>query len=85
MSNNEQKTQRHFVKDGDDEYMPRRPMRRVGAGGPRVPHKQCDCGGKLKPRGSSGVAGRTSAKCNKCGRRVYTQHYKGKDGLVECY
>lgn len=81
---NEQKTQRHFVKDGDDEYIPRRPIRRA-TNSPRVPHKQCDCGGKLKPRGSIGVAGRTSAKCNKCGRRVYTEHYKGKDGLVVCY
>lgn len=88
MSNpNEQKTQRHFVKDGDDEYMPRRPIRRAASGSssPRQPHKQCECGGKLKPLGAIGSAGRTSSKCNKCGKRVYQKHYKGKDGLAICY
>lgn len=80
----EQKTQRHFVKDGDDEFVPRRPARRVG-NAPRTPHKNCECGGKLKPRGAIGVAGQTSTKCNKCGNRAYTQHYKGANGLVECY
>lgn len=85
MSNsNEQRTQRNFVKDGDDEYAPRRPIRRMG-GSPRVPHKTCECGGRLKPRGTIGVSGRTSAKCNKCGTRAYTQYYKGAGGLVECY
>jgi len=84
MSNNEQKAQRHFVKDGDDEYIPRRPIRRT-SNTPRVPYKNCECGGRLKPRGAIGVAGHTSAKCNKCGKRVFTQHYKGASGLVVCY
>ncbi len=89
MSSNEYKTQKHFVKDGDDDYAPRRPMRRPPATGgsttPRQPHKKCGCGGKLKPRGTIGVAGRITAKCVKCGQRTYTQTYKGKDGLAECY
>lgn len=85
MSNpNEQKTQRHFVKDGDDEYMPRRPAKRL-TNAPRQPHKTCECGGRLKPRGATGSTGRISAKCNKCGERVHTQHYKGASGLAECY
>ena len=86
MSNpNEQKTQRHFVKDGDDEYVPRRPVRRNTTGAPRQPHKQCECGGKLKPKGAADSVGRTSSKCNKCGKRVYQEHYKGAAGLAKCY
>lgn len=87
MSNNEYKTPKHFVKDGDDDYIPRRPHRRTPSNNstPRQPHKKCECGGKLKPRGTIGVAGHTSSKCTKCGRRVYQHHYKGKDGLVVCY
>lgn len=81
---NEQKTQRHFVKDGDDDYTPRRPIRRT-SNALLQQHKQCECGGKLKPRGASDYTGHTSTKCNKCGRRVYVQHYKGVAGLAECY
>lgn len=84
MSNSNEKTQKHFTKDGDDDYVPRKPLRRTSSG-PKQPHKQCECGGKLKPRGATDTVGRTSVKCNKCSRRVYTQHYKGISGLAECY
>jgi hypothetical protein len=85
---NEHKAQKFFVKDGDDEYVPRRPVRRYPAtttSVQRVAYKKCECGGKLKPRGSIGCDGRSSAKCNKCGVRTYTKHYKGIAGLVHCY
>ena len=85
MANSNEKTQKHFVKDGDDDYVPRRPIRRIPSGGPKQPHKQCECGGKLKPRGVVDGVGRTSAKCTKCGKRLYSQHYKGVAGLAECY
>lgn len=84
---NEHKTQRYFVKDGDDDYVPRRPQRKYPSqhSAPKVAFKKCECGGKLKPRGTIGVEGRVSSKCNKCGRRVYSKLYKGRDGLVRCY
>lgn len=80
---NEQRIQKHFVKDGDDDYMPRRPIRRI-SGMPSQPYKKCECGGKLRPRGALNAIGHSSVKCNKCGKRVHTQHYKGILGLVEC-
>ncbi len=84
----EYKTQRYFVKDGDDEYVPRRPARRYTPGvssAPKAALKKCECGGKLKPKGSIGAAGHTSSKCNKCGQRSYTKTYRGRDGLARCY
>lgn len=84
----EQKTQKFFVKDGDDEYVPRRPARRYpSTNNPiqKVAYKKCECGGKLKPRGSIGCDGRTTSKCNKCGIRSYVKTYKGREGLARCY
>lgn len=82
----EYKAQRSFVKDGDEAYNVRRPIRRAPSIGSSIqPHKTCECGGKLKPRGATGICGFTSAKCNKCGIRIYSKNYKGKDGLAECY
>jgi hypothetical protein len=80
----EQKVQKFFVKDGDDDYVPRRPTRRAQSSTPIQPHKRCECGGKMKARGSMGVSGYISSKC-KCGKRAYTKIYKGVAGLVECY
>ena len=77
--------QKNFVKDGDD-YIPRRPVRRpLVPGAPRIIHKKCECGGKLKLKGSLGTSGHTSAKCSKCGKRSYTRTYRGRTGLVRCY
>lgn len=83
----EHKTQKYFVKDGDDEYVPRRQQRRYPSNNstPKAVFKKCECGGKLKPRGSIGAEGRVSAKCNKCGRRTYNKVYKGREGLAHCY
>jgi hypothetical protein len=84
----EYRTQKFFVKDGDDKYIPRPKPRRFSNSPnaiPRVPHKKCVCGGKLKPRGSIGGAGMISSKCNNCGKRVYTKTYRGRDGLARCY
>jgi hypothetical protein len=72
-----------FIKDGDD-YIPKR-TRRVPEGYVRQVYTQCQCGGKLKPRGAADSVGRLSFKCSKCGRRKYQQLYKGKDGLAQCY
>ena len=86
--NNEYKAQKNFVKDGDDNYVPRRPTYRPPAGQARPkkqPYTKCECGGKMKPRGSIGTCGQASSKCTKCGKRVYTQQYKGRDGLAVCY
>lgn len=87
---NEYKTQKHFVKDGDDAYVRRPPRRQAfntsGLSRPkRQPFTLCECGGKMKPRGAMGTAGKTTTKCTKCGRRVYTEHYSGKAGLAVCY
>lgn len=81
------KTQRHFVKDGDDHYSAKRPIKRTlpGSSMPKPSHKKCECGGKLKPRGAVGCNGQTSIKCTKCSRRTYTMHYKGLLGLAECF
>ncbi len=88
MAVTEHKTQKYFVKDGDDEHVARRPPRRyptTNSPTQKVVYKKCDCGGKLKPRGSIGCEGRVSSKCNKCGVRIYSKTYKGRDGLATCY
>ena len=50
------KVQKFFVKDGDDKYTSRRPRPRqnVTNAPPRV-YSTCTCGGKLKPRGATGM------------------------------
>lgn len=82
----EYKTQRYFVKDGDD-YVPRRPPRRHNNNqhAIRITYKKCECGGKFKPRGAISADGRLSSKCTKCGKRTYTKNYRGRDGLARCY
>lgn len=74
---------RFFIKDGD-EYIPRR-TRRVPEGYVRQQYTKCPCGGILRPKGALDSAGRISFKCNKCGKRISQQLYKGKNGLIECY
>ena len=85
--NTEYKAQRfNFTKDGDD-YIPRRPpFKKSSFGSSSKPAiKNCECGGKLKAKGATGVCGLVSSKCNKCGERVYSKTYKGVNGLVRCY
>lgn len=83
---NENKTQKRFIKDGDDEYYLRRPIKRQSTNSiARQPHKKCECGGKLKDKGSIGASGRSSSKCNLCGKRIHVQVYKGRAGLAVCY
>jgi len=77
---NQEKIQKNFIKDSD-EYMPR--QKRVFPA--KQQHKQCECGGKLKARGATGCAGHISFKCNKCGKRMHVQYYKGVSGLEKCY
>ena len=79
------KAQKFFVKDGDDNYISRRPQRRMPSNKPKQIYTKCECSGKIKLYGATDANGRTSTKCNKCGKRVYIQHYKGKAGLVRCY
>lgn len=86
MGKDRSKTQR-FTKDDDDEKIPRRPFKRAigSVSKPKPIYTKCQCGGNMKPRGSIGTCGLTSARCTGCGRREYTKHYKGRAGLVECY
>lgn len=74
---------KRFVKKDGDDYVPKRyptsPKRPPGYVPPV--QKRCECGGKLKPRGSLGCVGQTSVKCTKCGKRITTKLYKGMAGL----
>jgi hypothetical protein len=81
---NKNRSQRFFVKDGDD-YVPRRPKPMPNPGATKMPRKRCECGGKLVPKGSIGIAGKISSRCNKCGKRKYTTKYRGVEGLEICY